>query len=346
MKRVIAYAMFLVSAAVIPAIPAISAKSENSPPKAETLSQEEKASELTETAESAENTAVSYEPYRVLNCSTGEIQEVSVRDYVIGAVAAEMPASFAEEALKAQAVAAHTYAERQRNMQKKYPDKALGNADFSDDPNKYQGFYTDEKIRYYFGDNYDLHYNKIAKAVDEVLPYIMMYEDEPIIAAFHSMSSGKTESAENMWGTAVDYLVPVNSKSDKDAPDYADECEISAEFVRARLEKVIEGIQLGDNPENWIKTGEKSPSGTVLEVTVGDKKVTGNDIRQAFGLRSADFSVEFDGENFIFRTCGYGHGVGMSQYGANYMAEKGSKWREILEHYYCDVEIDKVDFSG
>jgi SpoIID/LytB domain protein len=144
-----------------------------------------------------------------------------------------------------------------------------------------------------------LHYNKIAKAVDEVLPYIMMYEDEPIIAAFHSMSSGKTESAENMWGTAVDYLVPVNSKSDKDAPDYADECEISAEFVRARLEKVIDGIQLGDNPENWIKTGEKSPSGTVLEVTVGDKKVTGNDIRQAFGLRSADFSVEFDGENAV-----------------------------------------------
>ena len=83
-----------------------------------------------------------------------------------------------------------------------------------------------------------------------------MYEDEPIIAAFHSMSSGKTESAENMWGTAVDYLVPVNSKSDKDAPDYADECEISAEFVRARLEKVIEGIQLGDNLENWIKTGD------------------------------------------------------------------------------------------
>ena len=81
-------------------------------------------------------------------------------------------------------------------------------------------------------------------------------------------------------------------------------------------------------------------------MTVGDKKVTGNDIRQAFGLRSADFSVEFDGENFIFRTCGYGHGVGMSQYGANYMAEKGSQWREILEHYYCDVEIDKVDFSG
>jgi stage II sporulation protein D len=165
MKRVIAYVMFLVSAAVIPAIPAISAKSENSSPKSENLSQEEKASELTETAETAENTAVSYEPYRVLNCSTGEIQEVSVRDYVIGAVAAEMPASFAEEALKAQAVAAHTYAERQRNLQKKYPDKALGNADFSDDPNKYQGFYTDEKIRYYFGDNYDVHYNKIAEAV-------------------------------------------------------------------------------------------------------------------------------------------------------------------------------------
>lgn len=342
MKRVIAYVMFLVSAAVIPAIPALSAKSEDFPAPREIIpqaAQAENAEKPAEKAEKEESVPVSHEPYRVLNCSTGEIHEVSVRDYVIGAVAAEMPASFHEEALKAQAVAAHTYAERQRNMQKKYPDEALGNADFSDDPNKYQGFYTDEKIRYYFGDNYDEHYNKIAKAVDEVLPYIMMYEDEPIIAAFHSMSSGKTESAENVWGTAVEYLVPVNSKSDKEAPDYADECEISAEFVQARLEKVFEGIQLGDNPENWIKTGEKSPSGTVLEVTIGDKKVKGNDLRQAFGLRSADFTVEFDGENFIFSTKGYGHGVGMSQYGANYMAEKGDKWREILEHYYNEVEI-------
>ncbi len=343
MKNFIASAVFLALSAIIPAIPTItgntcvSAKSDEPKMKEYIFEEDEK------TADNSEKEKISQEPYRVLNCSTGEITEVSVRDYVIGAVAAEMPASFEDEALKAQAVAAHTYAERQRNLQKKAPDKALGNADFSDDPNKYQGFFTNEKIRHYFGDNYDTYYNKIAAAVDEVLPYIITYNDEPIIAAFHSMSSGKTESAENMWGTEVDYLVPVNSKSDKDAPNYIDETEIGVDFVKARLEKVFEGVQLVDNPEKWIETGEKSPSGTVLEVTVGKQKVTGNDIRQAFGLRSADFTVEYKDDNFIFTTRGYGHGVGMSQYGANHMAKDGKDWHEILEHYYNNCEIISVE---
>lgn len=341
MNKIILSVMFLVSAAFMPAMPALIGD------KPLIFTAEKGKPEISEYIfdEMEENGAdmeISNEPYRVLNCSTGEITEVSVRDYVIGAVAAEMPASFEEEALKAQAVAAHTYAERQRNLQRKAPDKALGNADFSDDPNKYQGFFTNEKIRHYFGDNYDIHYNKIAAAVDEVLPYIITYDDEPIIAAFHSMSSGKTESAENMWGTAVDYLVPVNSKSDKDAPNYIDETEISVDFVRARLEKVFEGVQLGDSPENWIKTGAKSDSGTVLEVTVGDVKASGNDIREAFGLRSADFTVDFKDNNFIFTTRGYGHGVGMSQYGANHMAKEGKGWKSILEHYYNDCEIISV----
>ena len=339
MKIIIASAAFLALAAAVPALPAIMGNTPAAAKSEETETTEHISAESNEITESIEAPAITQEPYRVLNCSTGEITEVSIRDYVIGAVAAEMPVSFEEEALKAQAVAAHTYAERQRNLQRKAPDSTLGNADFSDDPNKYQGFFTKEKIRHYFGDNYDTYYNKIAAAVDEVLPYIITYNDEPIIAAFHSMSSGKTESAENMWGAEVNYLVPVNSKSDKDAPNYIDETEISADFVKARLEKVFEGIQLDDNPEKWIETGEKSPSGTVLEVTVGDKKVTGNDIRQAFGLRSADFTVEYKDDNFIFTTRGYGHGVGMSQYGANHMAKEGKDWREILEHYYSDCEI-------
>lgn len=337
MKIIITSVVFLALFAAVPAIPAITAeKVYVSAAKTDNPDIKEYIFDDT-----ADKTTASDEPYRVLNCSTGDITEVSVRDYVIGAVAAEMPASFEEEALKAQAVAAHTYAERQRNLQKKAPDKALGNADFSDDPNKYQGFFTNEKIRRYFGDNYDTHYNKIAAAVDEVLPYIIVYDDEPIIAAFHSMSSGKTESAENVWGTAVEYLVPADSKSDKEAPNYIDETEINADFVKARLEKVFEGVQLGDAPEKWIKTGEKSESGTVLEVTVGDVKATGSDIRQAFGLRSADFTVEYKDDTFIFTTRGYGHGVGMSQYGANHMAKEGMNWREIIEHYYNDCEISE-----
>lgn len=332
MKKIFGIAFFLISAACIPALPAVIAeKSDVSAASAKTAPEAEEFP----VGSPDENDGF----YRVLSCSTGEIIEVSVRDYVIGAVAAEMPASFESEALKAQAVAAHTYAERQRNLQKKAPDKALGNADFSDDPNKYQGFLTDDKIRRYFGDNYDTYYEKISAAADEVLPYIITYDDEPIIAAFHSMSSGRTESAENMWGTAVEYLVPVNSESDKDAPNYADETEVSAAFVRARLEKVFEGVELGDLPEEWIKPEKKSQSGTVIEVTVGNVKASGDEIRQAFGLRSADFTVEYADEAFTFATRGYGHGVGMSQYGANSMAKEGADWREILSHYYKNCEI-------
>ncbi len=339
MKVIISSVVFLGLAVAVPAIPvfmgdnSVSAIAEN---------KSEKSPEIKEFIPN-ETAEVSFEPYHVLNCSTGNINEVSVRDYVIGAVAAEMPASFEKEALKAQAVVSHTYAERQRNLQKKAPDSALGTADFSDDPNKYQGFFTDEKIHHYFGDNYDTHYNKIAEAVDEVLPYIITYDDEPIIAAFHSMSSGKTESAENVWGTAVDYLVPAESKSDKDAPNYVDETNISKDFVQARLEKVFQGVQLGDSAEKWIKVQEKSKSGTVLKVTVGDLILSGNDLRTAFGLRSADFDVDFKDDEFIFTTRGYGHGVGMSQYGANYMAQKGKDWEDIIDHYYADCTIAEVD---
>lgn len=342
MKNFITAAIFLILSAVIPAVPVVLDKST----EADVISQ---ASETGKTAENSEfsekdesaKKSVLDEPYKVLKCSTGEITEVSVRDYVIGAVASEMPAIFETEALKAQAVVCHTYAERQRELQKKYPDEALGNADFSDDPNKYQGFFTNDMIRHYFGDNYEMHYSKIADAVDEVLDYMIVYDGEPIISAFHSMSSGMTESAENAWGTAVDYLVPTDSESDIDAPNYTNEARISVDFVKARLERIFEGTVLDDEPENWIKIGERSESGTVLSADVGGITVTGNDLREAFGLRSADIEVEcFDGE-FIFTTRGYGHGVGMSQYGANSMAQKGKKWRDIISHYYKDVEIVK-----
>ena len=331
MRKALTMMIFLALSAVIPAVPTVMGNKGRASARSNDITVKEYI------FEEEDNSAA--ESYRVLNCSTGIVSEVSVRDYVIGAVAAEMPASFEEEALKAQAVAAHTYAERQREIQKKSPDPALGNADFSDDPNKYQGFFTNDMIHHYFGENYDIHYKKIAAAVDEVLPYIMVYEDEPIIAAFHSMSSGKTESAENVWGAAVEYLVPADSEADMEAPGYIEETEIDEQFVKARLERVFEGIKLGDDPEKWIIVKKKSPSGTVLEAEAGGIEVTGGEIRETFGLRSADFTVSCKDGKIIFTTRGYGHGVGMSQYGANYMAQQGSTWREILGHYYSKAEI-------
>lgn len=338
MKKIVAAILLVAVGAALPAVPVLLSGAENSEKTQDVVLEEYIFDDAPE-----DSPAFSVEPYKILDISSGIVMEVPVRDYVIGAVCAEMPAAFHEEALKAQAVAAHTYAERQRSLAETSPDPTLLGADLSNDTSKYQGYFTESQMRHFFGENYDLYYEKISSAVDEVLPYILTYEGEPIISAFHSMSSGVTESAENAWGTAVDYLVPVDSEFDMEAPKYTEEVTYEADFLRQRFEKVFEGVELGENIENWVIPMEISPSGTVLTASVGNLQVTGGDIREALGLRSADFEVTAEEDTLTFTTHGYGHGVGMSQYGANTMANEGKTWREILEHYYVDVSIRKIE---
>ncbi|MBQ8297926.1 MAG: stage II sporulation protein D [Ruminococcus sp.] len=340
MKKILPFMLlFTISVITVPAIPVyLSGKGGSVSESAviEEISVSESTSvtqEVTETAES----------YKVLDVSTGEVLEVSAEEYIIGAVCAEMPATFEPEALKAQAVAAHTYAERQRLRELENPTPELCGADFSNDTSKYQGYFTLNQAKQYFGENFDVNYNKIKTAAEEVCDYIITYEDEPIISAFHSMSSGKTESAENVWGAAVEYLVSVDSSADTSAPKYLEEVRYDKELLRAKLTSSFEGIQLGEDFTKWLTAGEISESGTVLTVAVGGKTVSGNDIRTALSLRSACFEVKYEGEEAVFTTKGYGHGVGMSQYGANSMAAEGKTWQEILQHYYPGCEIKQVN---
>ncbi len=333
MKRYFSALLFMaVSIVFLPAVPVFFSESAEAVPE-----------NVSDGKQPESRTTSSYvgEPYKVLDVSTGDIIEVDEKDYVIGAVCAEMPATFESDALKAQAVAAHTYAERQRILERSDPTPELCGADFSNDTSKYQGYFTKNQAMQYYGSNFDIYYDKIADAVDDVLPYIITYGDEPIISAFHSMSSGKTESAENAWGTAVDYLVPVDSSYDKSAPKYMEEVRYEKEELRQILAEKFSGISLSDDFTSWIKINTVSDSGTVLSAMAGDFKVSGNDIREALGLRSACFEINYDGETAVITTKGFGHGVGMSQYGANSMAAEGKTWREILEHYYPDCKIEK-----
>ncbi len=332
-------ALLAVSVAVLPAVPVmltggdghISEESQGSPEIREYVPEEESTEMLCG------------EPYRVLDVSTGEVLEVPVSDYVKGAVCAEMPATFEPEALKAQAVAAHTYAERQRMLERSSPEPELMGADFSNDTSKYQGYFTQSQARSYFGDSYEMNYRKISDAVDEVLPYILTYEDEPIISAFHSMSSGVTESAENAWGAHVDYLVPVESPGDKEAPKYREEYRFGKAELKEMLEKAFPDIVLEGDMKEWLTVTDISDSGTVLALQAGDMQLTGNQIRTALGLRSACFDIRTEGEQAVFTTRGFGHGVGMSQYGANTMAKSGSSWQEILAHYYPGCSISETE---
>lgn len=282
---------------------------------------------------------------KVLDFTSGQVYELSLRDYVIGAVLAEMPATYCDEALKAQAAAARTYAVRQREKQRLSPDPELLGADISNDSTKFQAYFTPEQAQKFYGSGYDTYYKKVADAVDATGDSVLVYEGEPIVAAFHSMSGGKTESAEVVWGSALDYLVPVESAADEDSPSYLDMQVFSEAEVRARIEAEYEAADFDCSATEWIKIYERSNSGTVTKMSVGGVEITGTDLRRIFSLRSANFEVEYSEKSgdFSITSKGYGHGVGMSQYGANAMAADGSTWQEILLHYYTGAEIVSLE---
>lgn len=332
--------IFSLIIAAVPAVPAILTR--ESPEEGSTSGSEPAAPtdtpEAVETAGADTNT----ETIRMLDTSTGEVLTLSMRDYIIGAVFAEMPASFEEEALKAQAVAVHTYAVRQQQLEADSPTPELQGAALSNDSSRYQAYFTESQAMQFYGTGYDAACEKITAAADEVLPYILTYNDEPVLAAFCSMSSGSTESAENVWGQSVPYLVPADSQADENAPNFLTETEFTAAELKKLLGDAFPEAGFSSPAEEWLLVRETSDAGTVLAAEAGGTAVTGQQVRAALGLRSAAFEVSWDGNICTVTAKGCGHGVGMSQYGADAMAKSGSDWREILMHYYQGAEIEKV----
>lgn len=279
--------------------------------------------------------------YKVLDFTTGQVLEITLKDYIIGAVLAEMPATFHEEALKAQAVASATYALRRKEEQLIAPDAELLGAYISNDSSKYQAYFTPETAKNFYGDGYDEYYDKVSAAVSAVSGKILVYQGEPIIAAFHSTSGGMTESAEIIWGAPVDYLIPVESELDKSSPTFLEEKTFTAAELKARLEAEYPGIFFEGDKSGWLRIEETSQSGTAISVTAGNMTLKGTELRMVLSLRSANLTIGYDVTEDIFRiiTKGYGHGVGLSQYGANAMATEGATYDEILLHYYPGAEL-------
>ena len=277
--------------------------------------------------------------YNIYRTKSETVETVSAQDYLIGAVAAEMPASYEPEALKAQVIASHTYAERICALQRSQPDPALNGADFSDDSSKYQAFYSEDELHTLWGESFSQNYEKITDAVDAVGDIILYYDDEPIVAAFHAVSAGATESAASVWGAGLPYLVSVSSESDITSPQYESTVELTAETVRAALSAVRQGVTFPDDPAAWFRVLSTTDAGTVLSVVGGSEVWTGQQLREALALRSACFAITFEDGVFRITTKGYGHSVGMSQFGANQMALSGSDYREILAHYYPGTEL-------
>ena len=262
--------------------------------------------------------------------SAGEIK-LSEREYVIGALASEMPPTFHIEALKAQAVSVYTNAFRERAAGKKYAAQV--------DIENARGYLDNKSLKERWGKSYEVYMAKMERAVDSVLGCIAAYDGAPIVAAYHSLCSGKTESAENVWGGKVPYLSAVDSTGDTYNSSLENIKTIAASEVRKILSEAFPKAFLPQDNTLLFTDFVLSPSGTVLSCTVGNVNVSGQKLREFFSLRSACFSVKSEGENLIFTTKGYGHGVGLSQYGADFMARQGKDFEEILKHYYTGIDL-------
>ncbi len=261
-----------------------------------------------------------------------------VTEYLVGAVAAEMPVTYEPQALMAQAVACHTYALYRRAQESASPTVSLQGADLSDKPEAHQGFLSEAGRKVKWGADFEENEAKVRKAVEAVRSVIMTYDGEPICAAFFSISSGQTESAATVFGDDIPYLQSVPSDADLLSPSCSQTVVFSEdEFSQAA--KTIEGVTLTDDADEWIGAQKTTDSGFTEEITVGGKTISGNTFRNAFSLRSAVFTVSRTESGFRIRTKGHGHLVGMSQYGANAMAQDGANYKQILSHYYTGVTI-------
>ena len=264
--------------------------------------------------------------------SDGEtVTEMTAEEYIFGVLAAEMPALYHEEALKAQAVAAYTFAcyRRTENSDKAY--------DLTTDFNTDQSFITEEKAREKWGDKAEEYSSKLKDAVKEAENLAITYDGKPILAVYHAISSGKTEDCKNVWGSDYPYLNAVASPFDTLAPDYISKAVFSADEVKSKLS---EKVAVSGEASGYFGKTERTASGTVKSIEVCGTNLSGTEIRTLFSLRSSNFEVSCKDGEFTFTVYGYGHGVGMSQYGADYMAKQGSDFKEILLHYYSGCKVE------
>lgn len=266
---------------------------------------------------------------RVMKTDSKTIEEVPLEEYVIGVVAGEMPASFNIEALKAQAVASRTYVLKKcQNNKSDY--------DVTDNTSN-QVYLNYDDIKEKWQDNYETYLEKIKLAVKSTKGEVVLYNNDLIDAMFFSTSNGYTENSGDVFKNTLPYLVSVESNWDKEeSPAFSSSKEVSASEFLFNL-----GLDTSSNID--INNIEKTNTGRVKSLTINNKKFDANKIRNAFGLKSTSFTINILEDKVKFNVNGYGHGVGMSQYGSNGMAKAGYNYKDILNHYYKNCEIKKIN---
>ncbi len=278
----------------------------------------------------------------VYNDDTGKTELMDLEVYIYHVVAAEVPAAYQAEAIRAQAVAARTYA--LYGMEHGGCSKG---ADVCTDSAHCQAFTTDEALKRRWGSEYDALSAKIRDAVAYTAGEVVTYEGKPIHALFHAVSGGRTEDALAVFNMNLPYLKSVISKGEEDAPRYKE----TYRFTRDKLAKLLNSDYSGAKVaaprlQGQIEIKKRLTSGQISSVRIGSMTITGREFRKTTGIASANFTIGYTDKEVYIYTTGYGHGVGMSQAGANAMALKGSDYREILAHYYTDTTIELYTRNG
>lgn len=281
------------------------------------------------------------EPYKTISVyiqAEDKVCDMDMRQYLKECVAAEMPAEFEEEALKAQAVAARTYLVNRKNAANEEAKQQHKGADICTNPAHCKAWMSEEeRKKAWDASKAEEYWNKISNAVTSTGGIIITYNDAPISAVFHSTSSGFTENAKDVWGGDVPYLVSVESKGEEASPRYHSELVISIDEFRKKAEENIDGVSWDGN---LFENIERSEAGGIKTLSVGGITISGTQFRNIYGLRSANVALSEDDGNIYMEVTGFGHGVGMSQYGANYLASQGMNYKDILKTYYTGVTVE------
>lgn len=256
-----------------------------------------------------------------------KVKEINAAEYLVGVVAAEIMPDFEAEAIKAQAVAARTYMKYQAESGKEHSEGAVVCTDYSHcqawtDINKYDDGYQ----------------KRIREAVSDTGDEVVLYDNRPANTVFFSTSSGKTESAIDVWGEEVPYLVSVESSGEEEAPNFMSEVSVTVDEAKR---KISDEVKTADFSKSLFENIIRSEAGGIIRLTVGGVSIKGTELRKIFGLRSTNVQIREENGSVIFSVKGNGHGVGMSQYGANSMAKNGKNYKEILEHYYVGCRVKR-----
>ncbi len=272
--------------------------------------------------------------FRILDSSTSEVLRVGALDYIRGAIAAEAPISLAPDALAAMGVAAYTNAVRCQLEQERLPSPELNGAHFSADPSALSGWIDEDQARVLYGGSFDAAWEKLCDAAQLAAGWIMLYDGEPIVAAYSEMSCGRTESAGNVWGVRIPYLVPVDSPGDPLAPGFLSTAIFTQDELSEAILQSRPGADTSGDSGSWVGDIVRSSSGYVLSVELCGETFSGQELRRMLSLRSSCFEISFADGIFLFSVKGHGHGAGLSQYGADSMARQGADFLAILRHYY------------